>query len=184
MGKRGPKAKGVEERFWSKVRKSDGCWEWTDALTKTGYGTLTIVVYVKDRRTVRAKLAHRVSWEINKGPIPDGLHVCHHCDNPQCVRPEHLFLGTDADNLADMVAKGRSNRGERHWNAALSFVAVREIRRLTRKLAIVMAKRFGVREATVRAVITGRIWREARSVGRASSGTSSDPAQGRQPEES
>jgi hypothetical protein len=93
-----PQAKPVSERFWPKVAKSDGCWEWRGAKT-LGYGRINV-----GRRSI---LAHRVSYEMANGPIADGLVVCHRCDNPSCVRPDHLFLGTLGDNNADMFAKGR-----------------------------------------------------------------------------
>lgn len=103
-------------RFWSKVHKSDdpdACWEWTGAHHPFGYGVIGI-----DSQKIAT--THRVAWELAYGPIPNGLWVLHHCDNPACVRPEHLFLGTHADNMADMVAKGRWTprperaRGERN----------------------------------------------------------------------
>ncbi len=89
--------------FWNQVEKGNhnGCWVWIGALDTLGYGHLTI------KRKLR--LAHRVSWELANGSIPDGLHVLHHCDNPPCVNPSHLFLGTHLDNMRDMIAKGRSN---------------------------------------------------------------------------
>lgn len=89
----------LEERFWAKVEKTDGCWLWTAALSTTGYG----------RIGVGKKMAytHRLSWEMHNGPIPPGMHICHHCDNPKCVRPDHLFLGTRTDNMRDMWRKGR-----------------------------------------------------------------------------
>lgn len=97
------------ERFWAKVNK-DGpipahvpelgpCWVWTAALHRRGYGWF--------RFNGTPTLAHRVSWELTNGPIPDGLQVLHKCDNKPCERPDHFFLGTDADNMADKTAKGR-----------------------------------------------------------------------------
>lgn len=89
-------------RFWEKVQKSEGCWEWTGALLKArgGYGTFN----VGDHKT---KYAHRFSWEIHYGEIPPGKLVCHHCDNPKCVRPDHLFIGSYWDNAQDAALKGR-----------------------------------------------------------------------------
>ena len=89
-------------RFWSRVRRSDGCWEWIGVRTVKRYGRHT------EPLTGRKLRAHRLSWEIHFGPIPDGLCVLHHCDNPPCVRPDHLFLGTDKDNSVDRVRKGRN----------------------------------------------------------------------------
>lgn len=88
-----------EERLWRHVEKSDGCWVWTGSLANWGYGQIKV-----DGRPERT---HRLSWTIHFGPIPDGLDVLHTCDNPPCVRPDHLFLGTDGDNAQDMASKGR-----------------------------------------------------------------------------
>lgn len=90
------------ERFWKKVRKSKGCWTWTGSKSRHGYGQLRT-----GRGKGRLELAPRISWRLANGPIPDGLCVLHKCDNPPCVRPSHLKLGTMADNSADMVRKGR-----------------------------------------------------------------------------
>lgn len=95
----------LAEKFWEKVRKTDGCWEWIGA-TVARYG----VLYVGEGDRLVAKKAHRLSWEMQNGPIPPGMLMCHTCDNPPCVNPAHLFLGTIADNNLDREAKGRG------WN--------------------------------------------------------------------
>jgi hypothetical protein len=90
-----------KNRFWSKVNKTDSCWLWTGSVVskKRPYGTF----YFK-----KSRMATRISWELHTGtPIPANLYVCHHCDNPRCVRPDHLFLGTQKENIHDSMSKGR-----------------------------------------------------------------------------
>ncbi len=85
--------------------KKTGCWEWTRAKTHDGYGHMTYRLGISSK--AGSVLAHRLAYEITKGPIPAGMYVCHHCDNPPCVRPDHLFLGTQRDNVYDSIAKRR-----------------------------------------------------------------------------
>jgi hypothetical protein len=101
--------KSLEERFWEKVDKKspDECWEWKNSIIN-GYGTIKL--------NGKNKLTHRLSYELNVGPIPPGLFVCHTCDNPKCVNPTHLFLGTQKDNLQDASKKGRIASGNLHYS--------------------------------------------------------------------
>ena len=99
----------LSERFWWDVdRTSDtGCWEWHGVRNQRGYGQVSV--------TGQIRATHRVAWELTHGPIPPGMIVCHRCDNPPCVRPDHLFLGTHRDNTVDSMTKGRLVSGGRHW---------------------------------------------------------------------
>ncbi len=107
---RGP----IEARFWPKVdKRSDSeCWPWIASRNRYGYGTFG--VGSSSGGVMSVAKAHRVSWELHNGQIPDGLYVCHGCDNPPCVNPAHLFLGTAHDNFDDMRSKARGSRGSGH----------------------------------------------------------------------
>lgn len=142
-------------RFWSKVNKTSTCWLWTGKPDKAGYG------YV-NRGNHRCIFAHRASWIITRGPIPFGLFVCHKCDVPLCVNPEHLFLGTQADNIRDMIAKGRMPVGERRYNAKLTQDVVDRIRQMKFVDGIRakdIAAKTGVGSRQVGKILTGRSWR-------------------------
>jgi hypothetical protein len=142
----------VAARFWSKVTKADGCWRWNGRGAR-GYGTF----WCDGRYT----MAHRMAWRLTKGPIPAGAHVLHHCDTPGCVNPDHLFLGTHADNMADMASKHRFPSGERHWWRKLTADQVQQIRSRVAAGAIQrrVARSFGISPATVCMIVARRIWR-------------------------
>jgi len=137
-----PAFKPVAERFWTKVAKGEGCWLWTAPPRNDGYGQFNV--------RGRPVAAHRLSWELNVGPIPVGLHVLHRCDTPACVRPDHLFLGTQADNNADKRQKGRQARGEK-LSTKLTERAVRKVRQLLADGAqpALLAGALGVHRTTI-----------------------------------
>lgn len=145
----------LEERFWDKVDKRgpDDCWEWQGSMTR-GYGMIRV-----GKGTQRA---HRVSWEMANGPIPEGMNVLHHCDNPSCVNPAHLFLGTQADNVHDMQAKERKAdlHGKRNGRARLTEQDVYKIREMIKQgiSQRVIAKEYGVTFQEIGNINTGVSW--------------------------
>lgn len=155
------RARPTVERFWPKVAKSPdgGCWNWTAAKTAFGYGK------IYDRGSIVG--AHCFSFELANGPIPAGMWVLHRCDNPACVNPAHLFLGTSADNVRDMDAKGRrrgwSPRGESNPAAKLKAYQVNEIRdALAAKTnRAELARRYSVSPHLITAIAQGKVWRSA-----------------------
>jgi hypothetical protein len=147
--------KVTDERFWSKVEKTDGCWNWIAFKNYKGYGAISIPM---DGRSL-PRAAHKVSWVKAHGDVPDGLCVLHKCDNRACVNPAHLFLGTPKDNSADMVAKGRQNRGEKRPLAKLGEEQIRAIRAAGRDVMTkTLAAQYGISSTTVGKVRNGRRW--------------------------
>lgn len=104
MGRTGPKPQSTTEKFWKHIVKGKHCWSWSGRVSGPGYG----VVHITGTKRIGA---HRLSWQIHRGEIPPGMFVCHRCDNPPCCNPDHLFLGTQTDNMRDASSKGRCR-----WN--------------------------------------------------------------------
>lgn len=153
-----------QERFWRKVDKSGDCWLWTSARDRAGYGVFTFA----DRH---AEKAHRISWRLTHGTIPAGLFVCHHCDQPSCVNPAHLFLGTAADNNADMMRKGRyvpgsrqakslASRGSNNPRAKVTEEDVLRMRELRAAgwPAVRLAARYGLSKGMVHRILSRKCW--------------------------
>ena len=143
-----------EVRFWRHVEKrDDGCWVWTGAKVGNGYGQFLF-------QKGRVILAHRLSWAMANGPIHDGLVVCHHCDNPPCVNPSHLFLGTQSENIRDSIRKGRPKSGA--WGGA-AIVTPDQVRHIfasfnTGERQQSIANRLGIRFSVVHRIVRGVAW--------------------------
>lgn len=162
----------TRKRFFSKVHPGEGdaCSEW-----RAGFSSDYGVFYSKELRGMG--LAHRAAFAISRGYIPDGrLDVCHDCDNPKCVRFDHLFLGTRQDNMRDMVKKGRKakdrpefkSRGEMHYVAKLTEKQVHEIRRWFQKGGVACAEigaKFGVTDGAISGVVLGKTWKHLKTEG-------------------
>ena len=157
-----------QERFWRFVQKTPTCWEWVGAKNGLGYGVLG-----KGGRRAGNIKAHRASYLLNRGSIPEGLFVCHACDNPSCVRPDHLFLGTALQNWSDAHKKGRTGLpprrvGTTNSNSKLTNQQVEELRQLyhppPRRRGRVayhakLAARYGVDKSTIHNILTKRQWK-------------------------
>lgn len=151
----------LQARFWSKVSKEGPvvrpelgpCWVWTSYRDPMGYGRFNIT-----KR--QPKLAHRVAYALVVGPIPDGIHACHRCDNPACVRPEHIFLGTALDNMRDMSRKGRhgGRSGAQHSQAKITADIAGQIRAAWSQGGVTMralGRQFGLSHGRISAVVRG-----------------------------
>ena len=153
----------AEASFWSRVDKNgpNGCWVYTGHRNKDNYGAINI------RQEGRVhRLAHRYTWALKHGEVPKGYHVLHRCDNPPCCNPDHLWLGTDADNCQDMYQKGRDgSRGERNSHAVLNAEKVLTIRAEYRRdnhsksNAKELAARYGVTAEAILHIVARRCWK-------------------------
>jgi len=144
----------LEERFWSKVDKSGGCWLWrASRFLSTGYGRIHV--------NGRSCGAHRIAWELTFGTIPEGLFVCHRCDNKTCCNPAHLFLGTADDNMQDKTNKGRATRGADVNTCRLSRDQVQEVRAEYRSGKVTqqqLANRYGVKQPAISKIVLRTSW--------------------------
>jgi hypothetical protein len=163
--------KPFEERFWEKVNKNGPimphmdtpCWEWTASFTTHKYGQLW------RREDGYCIVANRASWILHFGEIPDGMLVCHHCDNTKCVRPDHMFLGTNQDNSSDMVKKGRSidQKGEKNYAAKLTDNDVIQMRLLWESGDCgrdELKNLFNVSKGTINRIMSHRGWKHIKEL--------------------
>jgi hypothetical protein len=137
------------DRFWENVRRDRGCWAWSGPVCRDGYGKIGL--------GKRIYASHRIAFFLTKGLIAEGLIVCHTCDNPPCCNPDHLWLGTHADNADDKVNKGRSRKGVAHPRAILTEQDVVKIRADPRG-ARTLARIYGVARSTISHARTGLSW--------------------------
>lgn len=152
ISKKGKEPLSIAERLARSTtpEPNTGCHIWTGILMPKGYGKIGTV-------NGSTMTAHRAAWIVHNGPITDGLHVLHRCDSPWCVNPDHLFLGTNKQNIEDKVAKGRSPKGEKNAQAKLTTVQVAEIK-FSGAPPIEMCRKFGIRRQVVSYIRCGHAW--------------------------
>lgn len=150
----------IADRFWAKAVKSDRCWQWTGAINNKGYGQFRLA------RNEPAAYAHRIAYELETGErVPHGMFVCHACDNPRCVRPSHLFLGSHRDNTNDMVAKERQAIGERNSHAKITpdeAIRIINARGRGRRALKAAAESVGISISHANAIGRGVFWKHLR----------------------
>ncbi len=139
----------LRESFEMRFKKTEGCWIWSGTIEGYGYGVID-----HNRRRYRA---HVLALKFDGRPVPDGMIACHHCDNPPCVNPAHLYVGTPAENARDAKERGLLPRGESHHNAKLTEAEIRQIRSL-KMPATHIALIFGVSRHTISRIQSGRGW--------------------------
>jgi hypothetical protein len=141
-----------QERFWSKVEKTEECWHWIGAVQSKGYGSISI--------SGKTYSAHRVSYEIKYGKIPYGMYVLHRCDNTRCVNPEHLFLGTARDNSQDMVVKGRMSKLSGYRKVTRDQVEQIRLQYQTKEFSYrVLGDQFKISHSSIGSIIRYESWK-------------------------
>lgn len=153
----------MEERFWARVQKTDGCWLWTGSPNADGYGSLS-----RPGRRAGKVGSHRYSWELHNGEIPPGFGVFHTCDNPPCVNPAHLFVGEQTANMQDCASKGRiyirEQGGESNASSKLSSEQARSIREEYARGSVTQAElagRHGVSISVISGIVLGKSYADA-----------------------
>jgi hypothetical protein len=161
----------LTDAFWSKVDKTGDCWVWQGTKTTRGYG-----IKIIDHRSF---YTHRLVWEVFNGrPIPEGMEICHRCDNPPCCNPEHLFVGTHNDNMQDAINKRRlNNSGENNGRHKLTLTQVKEIKECyihtprggvshgKKNSQASLANLYDVTRYAIRAIVNGKSWKKENNDG-------------------